>query len=109
MEQLGVRNLLLDGKSMGGRIVTLVCPGTCCIVQPSPNSATSSTRAIPQMPTLVVRGERKPFSGRSDVAAYKLSKAIQLHWLADGDHRFQPRKASAGRSRRRQARAITAL
>ena len=26
--------------------------------------------------------------------SYKLSPAVRVHWLADGDHGFKPRKAS---------------
>ena len=28
------------------------------------------------------------------MAGYALSPTIRLHWLADGDHGFRPRKAS---------------
>ena len=39
-------------------------------------------------------GERDPFGGREEVATYKLSRAIRIHWLTDGDHSFKPRKSS---------------
>jgi predicted alpha/beta-hydrolase family hydrolase len=48
-------------------------------------------------PTLIVQGERDPFGIKDEVTAQTLSKAIMVHWLPDGDHSFQPRKAS-GRS-----------
>ena len=35
-----------------------------------------------------------PSSTREEVAAYPLSPAIRVHWLADGEHSFEPRKSS---------------
>src|SRR5262249_43921363 len=45
-------------------------------------------------PTLVLQGERDPFGSREEVAGYKLSKAIRIRWIEDGDHSFKPRKSS---------------
>lgn len=45
-------------------------------------------------PTLILQGERDTFGNRDEVAGYKLSKAVKVHWLTDGDHSFKPRKAS---------------
>jgi predicted alpha/beta-hydrolase family hydrolase len=47
-----------------------------------------------ETPTLIVQGERDSLGNQHDVADYELSKHIRLHWLADGDHSFKPRKAS---------------
>ena len=41
-----------------------------------------------------MQGERDPFGTRDEVQAYKLSKAIRLEWMGDGDHDFGPRGAS---------------
>ncbi len=38
--------------------------------------------------------ERDPFGNIDEVADYRLSPKIQVHWLTDGDHSFKPRKAS---------------
>ncbi len=45
-------------------------------------------------PTLIVQGERDTLGSRAEVEGYRLSRAIRLRWLADGDHSFVPRKAS---------------
>jgi predicted alpha/beta-hydrolase family hydrolase len=48
---------------------------------------------------LILQGTRDPFGTREDVASYRLSPAIRVHWLEDGDHSFKPR-ASSGRTER---------
>jgi hypothetical protein len=48
-------------------------------------------------PTLVVQGTRDIFGSREDVAGYRLSEAIRVAWIEDGDHSFKPR-ASSGRT-----------
>ena len=50
-----------------------------------------------ETPTLIVQGERDPFGNIDEATNYTLSPNVQIHWLADGDHSFKPRKAS-GRS-----------
>jgi len=50
-------------------------------------------------PTLIVQGERDPFGTREEVARYKLSKAVRVAWMPDGEHSFKPRKSS-GRTER---------
>jgi predicted alpha/beta-hydrolase family hydrolase len=50
-------------------------------------------RAI-RTPTLIVQGERDPFGTQEEVAEYQLSVAVQVAWVADGDHSFNPRKTS---------------
>ena len=45
-------------------------------------------------PTLIVQGERDPFGSREEVKGYKLSKAIKVKWMKDGDHSCKPRKSS---------------
>ena len=44
-------------------------------------------------------GSRDPFGTKEEVAAYRLSPRIELHWLEDGDHDFRPRKASGPTAR----------
>lgn len=47
-----------------------------------------------ETPTLIVQGERDQFGSREEVANYKLSPAIQVRWIENGDHSFKPRRAS---------------
>ncbi|HEX2162636.1 MAG TPA: alpha/beta family hydrolase, partial [Thermoanaerobaculia bacterium] len=45
-------------------------------------------------PALFVQGERDPFGGPDEVAGYRLSPAIEIAWIAGGDHSWVPPKAS---------------
>jgi len=108
--------LVIGGKSMGGRIASLIADedggaakevgakvdGLVCLGYPfHPSGRPEKTRtehlAALKTPTLIVQGTRDTLGTVDDVAGYDLSGAIQLCWLEDGDHSFKPRKAS-GRS-----------
>ena len=43
---------------------------------------------------MIVQGERDALGTKDEVSEYELSKKVQVHWLPDGDHSFNPRKAS---------------
>lgn len=102
--RLGPEALVIGGKSMGGRIASMVADaagvrGVVCLGYPfHPPSRPEQTRtdhlATMRTPTLICQGTRDPFGTAEDVPAYDLSPAIRLHWLPDGDHGFAPRKAS---------------
>jgi len=104
VEMLGRETLVSGGKSMGGRIASMVADeagvaGLICLGYPfHPVGKLERLRVAHleeiRTPTLILQGERDPFGTREDVAGYKLSSAIQIHWLADGDHSFKPRKSS---------------
>ena len=104
IEQLGAKDLVIGGKSVGGRIASLVADeagvaGLVCLGYPFHPTGRPDTLRVDRLcnlktPALIVQGERDPFGSRAEVAGYALSKAIQVHWLADGDHSFKPRKAS---------------
>jgi len=105
--------LLIGGKSMGGRVASLVADrlfgegliaGLICLGYPfhPPNKpAQLRTAHLKDLtcPTLIVQGERDPFGNRAEVEGYALSGAIRLTWAADGDHDLGPRAAS-GHTRR---------
>ena len=107
------RALVIGGKSLGGRMASMVADqegvlGLVCLGYPfhppgHPPGKPQSTRVAHlqslQTPSLWVQGERDTLGSRDDVAGYTLSPAIRLHWLADGDHSFKPRKSS-GRTER---------
>jgi predicted alpha/beta-hydrolase family hydrolase len=98
-------NLFIGGKSMGGRIASLVADeaevaGLVCLGYPfhptgKPEQLRVEHLKTIKTPTLIVQGERDPFGTRQEVAGYKLSKNVRIHWLVDGDHSFKPRKSSA--------------
>ena len=101
--------LIIGGKSMGGRIASLIADeagvqGLICLGYPfhpvgKPDRLRVEHLQPIETPTLILQGERDPFGSREDVAEYKLSPAIRVRWIEDGDHSFKPRKAS-GRTER---------
>ena len=110
IEQLGAKNLVIGGKSMGGRIASLVADeagvaGLVCLGYPFRPAGKPERLRVEHLrdlktPTLIVQGVRDAFGNKCEVAAYELSPAIQIHWLPDGNHGFTPRKAS-GRTEER--------
>ncbi len=109
IRSLAAERLIIGGKSMGGRIASLIADeahvaGLVCLGYPfhppgKPQVLRTKHLRDIQTPTLIVQGERDALGNRQDVAGYELSKSIRIHWLGDGDHSFKPRKAS-GRSER---------
>jgi predicted alpha/beta-hydrolase family hydrolase len=104
IERLEGRPLVISGKSMGGRIASLVADqanvkGLVCLGYPfhpvgKPDKLRTEHLKSIQTPTLILQGERDTFGNREQVPGYKLPAAIEVHWLADGDHSFKPRKSS---------------
>jgi uncharacterized protein len=115
--------LLIGGKSMGGRVASLVADrlfgegliaGLICLGYPfhPPNKpAQLRTAHLKDLtcPTLIVQGERDPFGNRAEVEGYALSGAIRLTWAADGDHDLGPRGASGHTRRGNLAAAADAI
>lgn len=103
----GAGRLVIGGKSMGGRIASLVADevgarGLVCLGYPfhppgRPDKLRTQHLETLKTPTLVVQGTRDAFGTPDDVAGYALSPNIRVHWIADGDHSFKPR-ASSGRT-----------
>ena len=104
VEKLGREGLIIGGKSMGGRIASLIADeasvaGLVCLGYPfhpvgKPDQLRVEHLGTIKTPTLIVQGERDPFGNREEVARYKLSSAVRVAWLDDGDHSFKPRKTS---------------
>lgn len=104
IRKLGRQGLVIGGKSMGGRIASLIADeaqveGLVCLGYPfHPQDKPSQLRVEHleslKTPTLIAQGVRDPFGSREEVAAYKLSPAIRIVWLEDGEHSFSPRKSS---------------
>ena len=101
---LGPGRLVIGGKSLGGRMASLVADetgvrGLVCLGFPFHAPGKPATERIGQManlvtPTLILQGERDTLGNAGEVAGYDLSGAVRVHWLADGDHGFKPRRAS---------------
>ncbi len=104
IKTLGADCLIIGGKSMGGRIASLVADeaavaGLVCLGYPfhpvgKPHLLRTEHLETLRTPTLILQGERDPFGNRAEVAGYTLSPAVRIHWLADGDHDLKPRKRS---------------
>lgn len=105
INELGFDNLIIGGKSMGGRVASMVAgeakvKGLICLGYPfhAPGKMADEKRighlAKLKTPTLICQGTRDTLGDFDDVKTYKLSSAIEMHWLQDGDHGFKPRKKS---------------
>lgn len=96
--------LAIGGKSMGGRIASMVADelaadALVCLGYPfhpprQPSRLRTAHLAALRTPTLIVQGERDPFGTRAEVETYALAPAIAVRWLPDGDHSFVPRRRS---------------
>jgi uncharacterized protein len=103
----GGAGLVIGGKSMGGRIASMVADevgarGLVCLGYPfhppgPPEKLRTKHLETLATPALIVQGTRDAFGTREDVAGYTLSPAIRVVWLEDGDHSWKPR-ASSGRT-----------
>lgn len=105
IDHVGATGLVIGGKSLGGRVASMIADdagvrGLVCLGYPfyAPGRE-ADDRRLGHMgglrtPTLIVQGERDALGNADDVAGYSLSPAIRVHWLADGDHSFKPRKKS---------------
>jgi uncharacterized protein len=103
----GGQQLVIGGKSLGGRIASMVADeaqvrGLVCLGYPFhspgkvPGARLQHLKTL-RMPALIVQGTRDRFGARSEVEQYSLSPHIRMAWIDDGDHSFKPR-ASSGRS-----------
>src|SRR5579862_5584682 len=91
IEKLGHEGLVIGGKSMGGRIASLIADearvaGLVCLGYPfhpvgKPDKLRVEHLRTIKTPTLILQGERDLFGNREEVAEYKLSPGIQIKWL----------------------------
>lgn len=102
--------LVIGGKSMGGRVASMVADGLfetgrigglLCLGYPfhppaKPEQLRTGHLIDLNTPTLIVQGTRDEFGTREEVSTYRLSPAIDILWLEDGDHDLKPRKRVSG-------------
>lgn len=119
IEEVGGGNrLVIGGKSLGGRIASMVADeagvlGLVCLGYPfhppgKPEKTRTSHLENLRTPTLILQGTRDSFGRAEEVRGYKLSTSIRIEWLEDGDHSFKPR-ARNGRTEAENVRAAIAL
>ena len=117
VEQLGERSrLVIGGKSMGGRIASMVADraevkGLVCLGYPFHPTGRPKVLRVAHLkelktPALFLQGERDAFGSREEIDGYDLSAAIRLVYLTDGDHSFKPRKASGRTYEENLAQAV---
>jgi predicted alpha/beta-hydrolase family hydrolase len=115
----GGERLVIGGKSLGGRMASLVADetgarGLVCLGYPfhppkqQDRLRTAHLRDL-RTPALIVQGTRDPFGTREEVAGYDLSPAIRVVWLEDGDHSFKPRVSSGYKEEQHLETAVAAV
>jgi predicted alpha/beta-hydrolase family hydrolase len=119
IEQLGGgARLVVGGKSLGGRIASLVADevgarGLVCFGYPfhppdSPEKVRTAHLAELRTRALIIQGERDPLGDPDEVAKYKLSNKIRIVWMEDGDHSLKPRKRSGRTEEQNLTEAVAA-
>ena len=103
-ESRGGVPLFIGGKSMGGRIATMIADevevaGVVCFGYPfhppgKPQSLRTAHLSTIRTPVLVIQGTRDALGSREDVDSYALSPQLRIVWIEDGDHSLKPRKSS---------------
>ncbi len=115
----GGAGLVIGGKSLGGRIASLVADdagarGLVGLGYPfqapgRPAGSRIAHLATLRTPALIVQGTRDPFGGPAAVASYELSPSILVTWIDDGDHSFKPRARSGRTAAQNLAAAVDAV
>jgi predicted alpha/beta-hydrolase family hydrolase len=119
VEILGKDHLVIGGKSMGGRIASLITDeagvaGLVCLGYPFHPTGKPERLRIEHLKAiatkaLICQGTRDPFGSQAEISGYHLSPAIRIHWLDDGDHSFKPRKSSGRTEKQNWEEAIGAI
>ena len=104
LSDLKKNKLILGGKSMGGRIASMVADqvgvaGVVCLGYPfhppgKPEKVRMEHLRVLRTPMLILQGDRDPFGYKEEIARYNLETPITLHYLPDGDHDLKPRRSS---------------
>ena len=96
----GPEKLAIGGKSMGGRIASMVADeagvrALVCLGYPfhppgKPERLRTEHLAALRTPTLIIQGTRDALGSKADVVSYRLSSAIRVVWVEGGDHSLKP-------------------
>ncbi|WP_368497582.1 alpha/beta family hydrolase [Herbiconiux sp. A18JL235] len=108
----GAARVAIGGKSMGGRVASLVADelyadgsgsvtALVCLGYPfhppgAPEKLRTAHLADLRAPTLILQGTRDPFGTIEQVPGYALAPRIRVSWLDDGEHEFKPRVKISG-------------
>lgn len=104
------KKLVIGGKSMGGRVASLVASEiektqnnsiNACICLGFPfhppkklNKYRGDHLSNLTTATLILQGERDTFGTRFEIDGYSLSNSVTVNFIPDGDHSFKPRVRS---------------
>ncbi len=120
----GPENLYIGGKSMGGRIASMVAAeleteetpvkGVICLGYPfhppgKPTRLRTDHFHHIKTPVLIMQGARDTMGWYDEVVEYNLSKAVKFHWSEDGDHDLKPRALSGRTMKQNHEEAIEFL
>lgn len=116
IETFAGSSLVIGGKSMGGRMASIMATeiaaqspdvkncaakvkGVVCLGFPfhppgKPENFRGDHLASISVPTLILQGERDTFGTKAEIAQWAFSPNVEIAFLPDGDHSFKPRKAS---------------
>ena len=102
--------MVIGGKSMGGRMATLLAAestaeqlkqvkGIACLGYPfhpqgKPEKLRTEHLATIKQPIAIIQGSRDKLGDQHEVIGYSLPETFQWCWLEDGDHDFKPRVKS---------------
>ncbi len=120
IEQAGEpRELVIGGKSMGGRVASLVADqagvaGLVCLGYPfhppgKPTQLRVAHLEALTTPALIVQGTRDVFGSREEVAAWRLAPSIRLLYLEGGDHSYKPPRGAAQNEAQLLEQAVAAV
>lgn len=102
------RPCVIAGKSMGGRMASLIATEEGVSVQVKgcvalgypfhplgkPENLRIDHLQSIDLPMLFLQGVRDKMGSFEEVSGYPLSEELEIQWLFDGDHDLKPRKAS---------------
>src|SRR5690606_27466723 len=124
VDDLGPTNgpLLIGGKSMGGRVASMVADklfdagriaGLVCLGYPfhppaNPDQLRTKHLVGLKAPALIVQGTRDGYGVPAEVSTYRLADKITVHWVEDGDHDLKPRKSATGFGQAEALRQVAA-
>lgn len=117
LDQLDVDSPVIGGKSMGGRMATILATerdvaGVAVLGYPfhalgKPEKVRIDHFCDLTKPVLICQGERDAMGTQEEVARYRLPTHIEIDWFADGDHDLKPRKSSGFLHEAHLQKAIT--
>ena len=118
IDEFGPEHLVIGGKSMGGRMATLIgdqaqVRGIIALGYPFYGAGRADKPRTDHLvglktPTLICQGTRDPTGSFDVIPTLSLSESIDYHWVDDGDHSFKPRKKSGRTQKQNWTEALDA-